>query len=69
MSLGARLGSLLPGTRARGEQVARYALEWERDNEEALAADGPLWIALGDSGAAAIGASAHDRGYTRETRS
>jgi lysophospholipase L1-like esterase len=57
------LGERLPGARARAIQVAEFAAAWERANADALAADGPLWIALGDSSAQAIGASAHDRGY------
>ena len=63
MSLWAALGELLPGARARGVQVAEFTAAWARSNEAALAGDGPLWIVLGDSGAAAIGASAIDRGY------
>jgi lysophospholipase L1-like esterase len=57
------LGGLLPGARARRVQVAEFAEQWEHANEAALAADGPLWIVLGDSSAQAIGASAIDRGY------
>lgn len=36
---------------------------WAAQNERALAAHGPLWIALGDSIAQGIGATAPDRGY------
>jgi lysophospholipase L1-like esterase len=43
--------------------VARYAGEWARANDAALLAEGPLWVALGDSTAQGIGASAFDRGY------
>jgi lysophospholipase L1-like esterase len=36
---------------------------WEESNDRARRADGPLWVALGDSTAQGIGASAPDRGY------
>lgn len=36
---------------------------WEESNERARRADGPLWVALGDSTAQGIGASTPDRGY------
>jgi lysophospholipase L1-like esterase len=57
------LGLLLPGARERREQTRAYAAAWAEHNEFALEADGPLWVALGDSSAQGIGASAHDRGY------
>lgn len=44
-------------------QVDAYAPLWEAANTEALAADGPLWLVLGDSAAQGVGASGHDRGY------
>jgi lysophospholipase L1-like esterase len=36
---------------------------WEESNERARHADGPLWVALGDSTAQGIGASTPDQGY------
>lgn len=63
MSVRSTLGALLPGARARRVQVAEFAEQWERANEEALAATGPLWIVLGDSSAQAIGASNMYGGY------
>jgi hypothetical protein len=36
---------------------------WDAQNERARHATGPLWIALGDSIAQGIGATAPDRGY------
>ena len=36
---------------------------WEDSNDRARRADGPLWVALGDSTAQGIGASRPDRGY------
>ncbi|MEO7060625.1 MAG: SGNH/GDSL hydrolase family protein [Lapillicoccus sp.] len=56
-------GALLPGVRSVQGMVAPYAAAWERDNAVALAASGPLWVAIGDSMTQGIGASAHDRGY------
>ena len=53
----------VPAVRRSLDQVDRYAAQWRRSNEEALAADGPLWVVLGDSAAQGVGASAHDRGY------
>jgi lysophospholipase L1-like esterase len=43
-----------------GSEYRRY---WEDSNERARHADGPLWVALGNSTAQGIGASAPDRGY------
>jgi lysophospholipase L1-like esterase len=54
---------MLPGAAERRAMVARYAREWAQANEVALQAEGPLWVALGDSTAQGVGASAFDRGY------
>ncbi len=54
---------LLPGVRAVQAQIGPFARAWQRDNIAALAADGPLWVALGDSMTQGIGATAHDRGW------
>lgn len=53
----------LPGLRRVHAQVAVYARLWEESNVVALAATGPLWVALGDSTAQGIGASSPDLGY------
>ena len=45
------------------DHVEHYARAWSEHNERALAADGPLWVVLGDSAAQGVGASAYDRGY------
>lgn len=65
MGTWARLGGLVPGARARRAQVARYRDEWAGANARAIGAGraGPLWVALGDSAAQGVGASAYDRGY------
>lgn len=57
------LGRFVPGIRATHAEVAPYAHAWEQHNARAVAADGPLWIVLGDSMAQGIGASAFDRGW------
>ncbi len=51
------------GIRSVQEQTAPYADAWLRDNIAALAAGGPLWVALGDSMTVGIGASTHRRGW------
>ncbi|MEV5962083.1 SGNH/GDSL hydrolase family protein [Kribbella sp. NPDC051952] len=44
-------------------QAKTYAEYWTRQNEKALAADGPLWVVLGDSTAQGLGASSPLHGY------
>ena len=53
----------LPSRMVVLDQTDRYREWWDAQNEDALAADGPLWIAFGDSIAQGIGASAPDHGY------
>jgi lysophospholipase L1-like esterase len=57
------LGGFLPGAATRRAQVLAYAQSWTEVNLAALAATGPLWVALGDSVSQGVGASAFDRGY------
>jgi hypothetical protein len=45
------------------EEVEQYAAAWQAHNDAASAADGPLWVVLGDSAAQGVGASAYDRGW------
>jgi acyl-CoA thioesterase I len=45
------------------QQVEDYAAAWAAHNEGSRTAEGPLWVALGDSAAQGVGATAHDRGY------
>jgi hypothetical protein len=54
---------LLPGVRSVRRQIDPFAEQWARANRAALAADGPLWVALGDSMTQGIGASSFDRGW------
>jgi lysophospholipase L1-like esterase len=60
------LGRIFPGVREVQQQTGRYAAAWDRSNRAALAATGPLWVALGDSMTQGIGASAHDRGWVSQ---
>lgn len=57
------LGRVFPGIREVQAQTEPYAAAWDRSNQAALAASGPLWVALGDSMSQGIGASAFDRGW------
>jgi lysophospholipase L1-like esterase len=54
---------LRPGVGATLGMTDEYRRYWEESNERARHADGPLWVALGDSTAQGLGASAPDRGY------
>jgi hypothetical protein len=56
-------GRILPGVRAVQQQIEPYATAWEQHNRAAVAAEGPLWVALGDSMAQGVGASSFDRGW------
>jgi lysophospholipase L1-like esterase len=42
---------------------SEYRRYWEESNDGARHANGPLWVAVGDSTAQGLGASAPDRGY------
>ena len=52
-----------PGIAATLALEDAYREYWDESNERARAEDGPLWVALGDSTAQGLGASAPDRGY------
>ena len=57
------IGRFLPGVAEIDGQVERYARQWDESNEQARSAQGPLWIALGDSATQGVGASAWDRSW------
>ncbi|GAA2160370.1 SGNH/GDSL hydrolase family protein [Pedococcus bigeumensis] len=57
------LSTVLPGVGAVRGQTGPYAAAWRRANDAALTADGPLWVALGDSMTQGIGASAPECGW------
>lgn len=67
-TLGALLGLVHPGIRSVRAQITPYAAAWQEVSACSLERDGPLWIALGDSSAQGIGASAFDRGYVGQLR-
>ena len=48
--------------------VDPYAAAWREANERDRAADGPLWVVLGDSAAQGVGAGSHDAGYVGQVR-
>jgi lysophospholipase L1-like esterase len=54
---------LRPGVAATLAVEDSWRRYWDESNERARRADGPLWVALGDSTAQGIGASTPDRGY------
>jgi lysophospholipase L1-like esterase len=60
---GRLMRTLRPGVAATLGLGSEYRQYWEESNERARRADGPLWVAVGDSTAQGIGASAPDRGY------
>ncbi len=57
------LGLIVPGVREVRAQGPAWAEEWAASNRSAVAASGPLWVALGDSLTQGIGATAFDRGW------
>jgi lysophospholipase L1-like esterase len=57
-----------PGIAKTLDSVEPFRAEWETSNVAALAASGPLWLALGDSTAQGIGASRPDLGYVGQLR-
>jgi lysophospholipase L1-like esterase len=60
---GRLMRTLRPGVAATLGLGSEYRMYWEESNERARQADGPLWVAVGDSTAQGIGASSADRGY------
>jgi lysophospholipase L1-like esterase len=57
------LSTLLPGVSAVRAQTEPYAAAWRLANDAALGAEGPLWVAIGDSMTQGIGASSPQRGW------
>ena len=55
------------GVRRVGKQIEPYTQWWSEQNQQALAADGPLWICIGDSTCLGIGASTPDNGWVGQT--
>lgn len=59
---------LLPGLATTLSLKEAYRQAWAEEARRALETDGPLWVALGDSTAQGIGASAYDQGYVGQLR-
>lgn len=66
--MGRTLSTLLPGTRARRQQIVAFAEQWRLANDRAAGEIGRLWVVLGDSSAQGIGATGVDRGYVGPVR-
>jgi lysophospholipase L1-like esterase len=64
----ALLRRLRPGAGVTLDAVEPFRAVRDASNEQALDGSGPLWLALGDSTAQGIGASAPDRGYVGQLR-
>lgn len=58
------LGRFSEGIAEVDAQVDDYHQRWDTANELARHADGPLWIALGDSSSQGVGASRWQNGWT-----
>ena len=57
------MSKVMPGVRAVLSQIGPYTAWWDAQNQDAARANGPLLVAIGDSTAMSIGASAPERGY------
>ena len=61
------IGLVVRGVRRVAKQVDPYTNWWSDQNQNALVADGPLWISIGDSTCLGIGASAAESGWVGRT--
>ena len=61
------IGVVARGVRRVSKQIEPYTNWWSEQNQLALAADGPLWVCIGDSTCLGIGASAPDMGWVGRT--
>lgn len=69
-SRGLRLGGLLlPGIARVHATVEPFAEAWRAANTEAMRADGPVWVALGDSMSQGIGARTISGGWVGQLHS
>ncbi len=57
------LGYVLPGVRAVTDQIEPYTAWWDAQNQRVVDGSGPLLVAIGDSTALGIGASAPEHSY------
>lgn len=58
------IGRFSEGVAEIDAQVDDYHQLWDTSNEQARHADGPLWVALGDSSTQGVGASTWKNGWT-----
>jgi lysophospholipase L1-like esterase len=56
-------GRWADGVNEMREDCSAFARHWQAHNDRVLAADGPLWVVLGDSTAQGLGAPSPDAGY------
>lgn len=61
------IGVVVRGVRRVGKQIEPYTRWWSEQNQVALAAEGPLWICIGDSTCLGIGASEPANGWVGRT--
>lgn len=61
------IGLVMRGVRRVSQQIEPYTEWWSEQNQEALAATGPLWVSIGDSTCLGIGASGPDQGWVGTT--
>ncbi len=59
-------GRFIKGIAEVESQVKPYAEAWDQHNALALRADGPLWVALGDSSSQGVGASTWKNGWIHQ---
>ncbi len=64
-----RYAKFLPGLAATAEQIENYSAYWRAAAERALQSPDPVLVALGDSLAQGVGASAPEHGYVGRIRS
>ena len=64
-----RFGTWADGVTALRADCVSFAEYWQAHNEQVLAGDGPLWVALGDSTAQGLGAAAPLCGYVGQALS
>ena len=57
------LGFVLRGVRTVTDQIEPYTAWWDEQNQRAARASGPLLVAIGDSTAIGVGASAPNQSY------
>lgn len=62
------LARVFPGVRETEDQIPAFARRWHEQNQAALTAGEPLWVALGDSLSQGIGASSLESTFVRQVQ-